>query len=42
VVKKCTRSEKAIFGTLAAHMLFEHNTELAKFKYHNRVPILNI
>lgn len=41
--RKCTSSEKATFGTLAAHMLFEqHNTELAKVKYHNRVPILNI
>jgi len=43
VAKKCTISEKATFGILAAHMLFEqHNTELAKVKYHNRVPILNI
>ena len=41
--QKCTSSEKATFGTLAAHMLFQqHNTELAKVKYHNRVPTLNI
>jgi hypothetical protein len=43
VVDKCTSSEKAKFGTLAAHMLSERdNTELAKVKYHTRVLTLNI